>query len=345
MVFALPVIAAERPVRTPPLREVLIERAAPRLVRVSVTDRCDMACVYCRPSMNDGYLPAEDRLSPAQWESLLEGLVREGVRRVRITGGEPLLFKGIVDVVARIRALGVEDLALTTNASRLADLAAPLRAAGLQRINVSIDTLDPARFARLTRGGDLAEVLRGVEAARAQGFDEIKTNTVVLRGENDDELEAITRWAWSRGITPRFLEVMGIGEGGRIFREALVTAAEMRARLAHLLRDDDPRVEPDRGPARYVRAREGAGRVGFISGSSDTYCAGCDRLRATSDGFLRPCLATSDGVDVSDDLRDGATPERIAARLREAWSMKPDARWKGCTEVTARAVSMRATGG
>lgn len=342
MVFALPILDV-RPPR--PTDALLVERASPRLVRVSVTDRCDMACVYCRPSMRDGYLPAEDRLDVAQWEALLSALVREGVRRVRITGGEPLLFKGILDVVRRVRALGVDDLALTTNASRLAALAVPLRDAGLQRVNVSIDTLDPARFARLTRGGRLDEVLRGIDAALEAGFDEVKTNSVVLRGENDGELGEITRWAWSKGITPRFLEVMGVGEGGRMWREALVPVREMREALAPLLRDDDARPEPDRGPARYVRSRDGARRVGFISGSSDTYCAGCDRLRATSDGVLRPCLATNDGVDAADALRPDAAPDAVAARLREAWAMKPDASWKGCTEVTARAVSMRGTGG
>lgn len=342
MPLSLPVIPAARAARA---AEVQVERASPRMVRISVTDRCDMACVYCRPSMRDGYIPAEDRLTVDGWEVLLRGLVREGVRRVRITGGEPLLFRDIVEVVRRVRALGVDDLALTTNASRLAALAAPLRAAGLQRVNISLDSLDAERFQRMTRGGDLGAVLRGVDAALAAGFDEVKTNTVVLRGENEHELEGITRWAWSRGITPRFLEVMGVGEGGRIWRDALVPAEVMRARLAPLLRADAPLRDDDRGPAKYVRSRDGAHRVGFITGSSDTYCAGCDRLRATSDGMLRPCLATNDGVDAADALGPDAPPGAVRERLRAAWAMKPDARWKGCTEVTAREVSMRGTGG
>ena len=341
MVYALPVIASR-----PESPQLAVEHVSPRSVRISVTDRCDMACVYCRPSMLDGYLPAEDRLGVAEWETLVAGLVRAGVRRVRITGGEPLLFKGLVDVISRVRALGVDDLAMTTNASRLERLAKPLRDAGLQRITVSLDSLDAARFSRITRGGDLSAVLRGVDAAVAAGFDEVKTNTVVLRGENDDELDRIVAWAWARGITPRFIEVMGVGEGGRIWRDKLVSAAEQRALLAGLLDDAPGERDPDRGPSKYVLARDGSGRrVGFITGSTDTYCAGCDRLRATSDGMLRPCLSTNDGVSVADDLRDGADAEVVSARLREAWAMKPDDRWKGCTEETARRVNMRATGG
>jgi cyclic pyranopterin phosphate synthase len=341
MPFALPVLDQRTAAPAPS-----VERASPRSVRISVTDRCDMACVYCRPSMLDGYLPAEDRLDVDAWETLVAGLVQSGVRRVRITGGEPLLFKGLVEVVRRVRALGVEDLAITTNASRLARFAIPLREAGLQRVTVSLDSLDADRFARITRGGDLAAVLRGVDAALAAGFDEVKTNTVVLRDDNDAELESIVAWAWSKGITPRFIEVMGVGEGGRIWRDRLVPAAEQRARLAHLLEDAPGEPDADRGPSKYVRARDGSGRrVGFITGSTDTYCAGCDRLRATSDGMLRPCLSTNDGVDVSADLRAGADASVVAERLQEAWAMKPDDRWKGCTEETARDVNMRATGG
>jgi cyclic pyranopterin phosphate synthase len=296
--------------------------------------------------MNDGYLPVEDRLDVDAWEALVAGLVREGVRRVRITGGEPLLFREVVDVVRRVRALGVDDLALTTNGVRLVALARPLRDAGLQRVTVSIDSLDAVRFERITRGGSLAAVFRGIDAALAAGFDEVKTNTVVLRGDNDDELEAITRWAWRKGITPRFIEVMGVGEGGRIWRDKLVPVAEQRARLAQLIAEGDGSRDPDRGPSKYVMARDGsAHRVGFITGSTDTYCGGCDRLRATSDGVLRPCLSTNDGVDVSDVLRGDDAPEAVAEGLRAAWAMKPDAQWKGCTEETARSVNMRATGG
>lgn len=320
--------------------------ASPRSVRISVTDRCDMACLYCRPHRHDGYLPAEDRLELSHWEDLLKTLVSQGIRRVRITGGEPLLHPSVLALVSLIRSLGVDDLALTTNASRLARLARPLRDAGLQRINISLDSLRPDRFAAITRGGDLDEVLAGVHAALSVGFDEVKTNTVVLRDANDDELQDITRWAWSLGVIPRFIEVMGVGEGANLWRERLVPAAEMRQRLGGLLEDSTGDPTPDRGPAKYVFAADGSGRcVGFITGSSDTYCEGCDRLRATSDGVLRPCLATNDGVDVSDDLRAGAAPDVLARRLHDAWAMKPDARWKGCTEHTAQRVSMRATGG
>ncbi len=346
MVHALRVL---HPIATPPRPSLEVQRTSARAVRISVTDRCDMACVYCRPSRADGYLPAEDRLDVGEWDALVRGLVAAGIRRVRITGGEPLLFAGIVDVVRRIRALGVEDLALTTNASRLSALAKPLRDAGLARINVSIDSLDPAVFAKLTRGGDLDEVLAGIDAGLAAGFDEVKTNTVVLRGENDGEIESITRWAWARGITPRFLEVMGVGEGAKLFRTQGVGYAEIRARLASLIQADDAQIERDRGPAKYVASRDGRHRVGFITGTTDTFCGDCDRLRATSDGVLRPCLSRNEGVDVSDvlaaPLASEARDAQVAERLVEAWAMKPDAAWKGCTEATAADVSMRATGG
>jgi cyclic pyranopterin phosphate synthase len=295
--------------------------------------------------MTDGYVPAEDRLDVDAWENLVRALLAQGVRRVRITGGEPLLFRGLVDVVRRFRALGVEDLALTTNASRLAPLARPLREAGLSRINVSLDSLDPARFAEITRGGSLADVLAGIDAALDAGFDEIKTNTVVLRDVNQHEVEPLTRWAWSRGITPRFIEVMGVGEGAKLFRSHVVGYHEMLSALSHLvIVDDTPRVDPARGPAKYVRSRDGAHRVGFITGTTDTFCDRCDRLRASSTGVLRACLSKNDGVDVSDAARDG-DDDSIAEGLADAWSKKPDGSWKGCTEDTAKSVNMRATGG
>ena len=286
--------------RALPLYQPTPAPTPPRSVRLSLTDRCDLACIYCRPHTHDGYLRAEERLDLDAWKTMVTGLVRAGVARVRLTGGEPLLHRDVVAVVGFLHTLGLEDIALTTNATRLAALARPLRDAGLRRINVSLDSLDPERFARMTRGGDLAGVLEGVDAALAAGFDEIKLNAVIVRDENDAEVEALVRWAWAHGIVPRFLEVMAIGEGAKL-ADRVVTAGEVRARLVHLLEREEPAREADRGPARYVRAREDhTKKVGFITGTSDTFCSGCDRLRVASDGTLRPCLATNDGLGAAE---------------------------------------------
>jgi GTP 3',8-cyclase len=327
-----------------PIADENAHRLEPRSVRVSLTDRCDLACLYCRPSRSDGYL--EKRLDDDAWKSMLRGLVGAGVRRVRVTGGEPLLHPRVTDLVAFISGLGVEDLALTTNGTRLGRLARPLKEAGLRRLTVSLDSLSPERFWRITRGGRLDQVLAGVEAARQVGFEELKTNTVVLRGENDDELGAIVGWAWARGIVPRFIEVMRVGEGAKLPAEKLVGAAEMRARLAHLLSDEMGATEAGRGPAKYVRARHDARlKAGFITGTTDTYCSTCDRMRVASDGTLRPCLATNDGVSAMDLARAGDV-EAVIRAIGDAWSLKPDGRtWKGCTEQSAADVSMRAIGG
>lgn len=328
----------------------LLPRAAPapalppRSVRLSLTDRCDLACVYCRPHRTDGYL--DERLDEDAFRTMALGLVQSGVRRVRITGGEPLLHPRVTSLVAFLASLRIDDLAMTTNATQLDRLAAPLREAGLRRLTISLDSLDEARFWRMTRGGRLAQVLAGIEAACAAGFEELKLNAVVLRGENDDELEALVRFAWERGMTPRFIEVMKVGEGAAIADRALVPVAEMRDRLAHLLVDEHAVADADRGPARYVRSQGDASlRVGFISGTSDTYCGTCDRLRVSSDGELRPCLATNDGVSARGHAERGDVAG-IGLAIQEAWAKKPDgATFKGCTEPSAAGVSMRAIGG
>jgi len=340
MARALPLLAP-RDAAGPGARGV--EAVSPGSVRVSLTDRCDLACVYCRPDRGDGYL--ETRLDLAGWRTILETLRAEGVRRVRVTGGEPLLHREVVPFVELLAAIGFEDVALTTNATRLEALAEPLRAAGLQRLNVSIDSLDPTRFQRLTRGGDLAAVLRGLDAAARAGFSEIKLNCVVLAGENEDEIAAITDWAWDRRWVPRFLELMAIGEGAKV-REKYVPYARILAALGGRVVVGEALREDDRGPAKYLVARHDPSlRVGFITGHSDTYCGGCDRLRVTADGTFRPCLATNDGVSAAAAARDGDAAV-VAARLREAWAQKPDGTtFRGCSEASAADVSIRAIGG
>jgi cyclic pyranopterin phosphate synthase len=316
----------------------------PKTARISLTDRCDLACVYCRPSRADGYF--DKRLSDDAWKIMVRGLVDAGVRRVRITGGEPLLHPRVVELVAFVASLGVEDLALTTNATRLDGLAVALQQAGLKRLTISLDSLQPERFWRITRGGRLNRVLAGVDAALSAGYDEVKTNTVVLRGDNDDELADIALWAWARGIVPRFIELMRVGEGANLPAEKLVGVQEMRATLSRLLVEESGERQPDRGPAKYVRSLSDPGKwAGFITGSTDTYCQTCDRLRVASDGTLRPCLATNDGVAAM-ALASSGDVRGVVRAIEEAWALKPDGRtWKGCTEATAATVSMRAIGG
>jgi GTP 3',8-cyclase len=355
----LPVVStAQRSnVASVPLGRELIKRdqVDPKLVRLSLTDRCDLACTYCRPDDRETYL--DSKLSLGEWQRMVDGLLAAGITRFRITGGEPLLSPHLVPIVAYLAKHNVADLALTTNATQLAKRARALRDAGLHRVTISIDSLQPARFSAITRGGDLATVEAGIEAAVAAGFAELKFNTVVLRHQNLDELATITRYAWSRGITPRFLEIMGIGEGQHLGGE-FVSRAEMIAALAsdpelglaHVGREDLAR-DDDRGPARYLSCQPRTPnetqrpRIGFIAGTSDTYCQDCDRVRVASDGKVLPCLAKPDGVEARDALLKD-DPHAVVAVIWEAWQQKPDGRtFRGCTEESARKVSIRAIGG
>lgn len=321
-----------------------MQQTSPRTVRLSLTDRCDLACVYCRPPTKEQFL--DDSLEAAAFEAMVDGLFLAGIRRFRITGGEPLLHREVVARVAAIAQRGPDDLALTTNATHLARLAEPLRSAGLQRVTVSLDSLRPEVFTRMSRGGRLDRVLAGIEAARAVGFGERKLNVVVVRGENDEELCDLAEFAWSMGMTPRFIEVMPVGEGAQLGPGAVVGASEMRARLAPLIDDERGTPDTDRGPAKYVQSRRDPRlRIGFITGTTDTYCKSCDRLRVGSDGFIRPCLAREDGLPAIDEARAGDAPA-IADTIAAAWRDKPDGEtFRGCTEESAREVSMRATGG
>lgn len=327
---------------------------SPAAARISITDRCDLACIYCRPAQGDACFPRERRLDVAPWAEVFKALAAQGVRRLRLTGGEPLLHPQVTELVrAAATTPGINDVSLTTNATRLEALARPLRDAGLARINISVDSLRADRFQRFTRGGDLAQVLRGVRAACAVGFDEIKTNTVVmgpgeeLDDRNDDEVVNLVTWAWSWGITPRFIELMPLGVAAGM-QDRLVPYHKMRAELRDLLTEgnDLGPADNNRGPARYVSERNGSSRrVGFITGTTRPFCDGCDRIRVTADGKVRSCLARTDCVDVSLAARD-ADGLALAQNLHSAWMQKPDtANWQGATEHSARRVSMRVLGG
>ncbi|MBX7193426.1 MAG: GTP 3',8-cyclase MoaA [Sandaracinaceae bacterium] len=301
------------------------EGRAIRYLRLSITDRCDMACTYCMPPEGEREHGLRDELlSFEEIVRLVRLLASHGLRRVRLTGGEPLVRRDVVSLVARLAETGIEDLWLTTNGSRLAALAEPLRAAGLVGVNVSVDSLDPARFARITRGGDLFGVRRGLEAALAAGLS-LRTNTVVLRSENLGELAAIARFAWSIGATPRFIELMPIGEGARLPPSERVGAVEMRAALGELGLGDEALGDPGRGPARYLSTRgEGTGgaparRVGLITAVSDEFCASCNRMRVTSHGEVRPCLASRRAVSLRELLRGGASDREVLHAL--GWAL------------------------
>jgi cyclic pyranopterin phosphate synthase len=322
---------------------------APRSIRISVTDRCDLACVYCAPDRAEpGALRASERLDDDAIVRVVRALVDRGTRRVRLTGGEPLVRPRLVGLVERLARLELEDLALTTNGTMLERLARPLADAGLHRVNVSLDSLAPERFALLTGGGDLGRVLRGVEAARGAGYREIGLNIVLVRGVNDDEAGALLDWAWARDLVPRFIELMKIGGASRFWPDGLVSAEEtferLGARVTGALAAAGAR--PDRGPARYREAADGSGRrVGFITGSSHTFCGNCDRMRLTADGKLRPCLAKGEAVDIRDAARAGDA-DGIGRGLAAAMLLKPSPReWRGCCEPSASGVDIGATGG
>jgi cyclic pyranopterin phosphate synthase len=254
-------------------------------------------------------------LSFEEIEQIVAALQAAGVRRVRLTGGEPTVRKDLLELVARLGRLGLDDLALSTNGERLAELAAPLRAAGLLRLNVSVDTLDPERFRRVTRRGHLDRVLAGLEAARAAGFQHTKLNAVAMRGFNDDEIGALCRYAFDRGFVPRFIELMPMAEGALFYPGTFFPVAEIRAALRREFGDlvelagpDAPQTSlPGVGPARHVGVRY-AGvvhRVGLISAVTEPFCDTCNRVRLSATGQLHACLAYDDAIDLRGVLRSG----------------------------------------
>ncbi|MED5493498.1 MAG: GTP 3',8-cyclase MoaA [Pseudomonadota bacterium] len=272
-------------------------------LRLSVTDRCDFRCVYCMAE-DMTFLPRAQILSLEEIERLARLFVSLGVRKIRLTGGEPLVRRGIVDLCARISALpGLRELVMTSNGSQLVKMAEPLAAAGVKRLNISLDSLDAERFKAITRTGELQQVLDGIEAARAAGFERIKLNAVVLKGRNHDEVPALTDYALSRGLDITFIEEMPLGEVGRERGEAYCSSDEVRAMLSERYRLLDS-TESSGGPARYLRV-EGYpdSRIGFISPHSHNFCDTCNRVRLTTEGRLLLCLGHENALDMRRLLR------------------------------------------
>lgn len=290
-------------------------------LRISVGDRCDLRCIYCRAGVPD-LSPKGEVLSFEEIVALVRVAGEFGVKRVRLTGGEPLIRRGIVRLVELLKErCDLIDLSLTTNGTRLGRLARELKRSGLDRVNVSLDTLRPDRFRTITRGGDLGEVLFGIERAAEVGLSPVKLNTVAMRGVNDDEFLDLACFALQRGFVLRFIELMPIGEAVRdgFWREAFIGVDEIRRRLSRELSlIPEPRAE-GAGPARYFRAEGLPGAVGFIPAISYPFCNSCNRLRVTATGELRPCLACDAGFPLRDALRRGdldAVREAFAAAIR-----------------------------
>jgi cyclic pyranopterin phosphate synthase len=375
MILQLPVISA-----APSHRQA--SDAGPRsisavkMLRVSVTDRCNFRCLYCMPAGGIEWLPRADLLSAGEILDVVRAAIEvHGIRRFKLTGGEPTLRPDLVAIVARLAKLsGLEELSVITNGTRLHTLSRPLKDAGLQRVTVSLDTLEPRRFRSITRTGELAGILRGLDALDGAGFTGTKINCVAMRGTNDDEFPAFARMTRSRSLTVRFIEYMPMGDaalqgsgslvrraGGQVAdaetgpaggcgaqdrgAEAFIGEPEIRSRIESdlgPLTPVDRSTEPGVGPATVYRLSSGnpKGRIGFISAMSAPFCATCNRLRLTANGMFRSCLFEGGEVNVRTILRtteDCASRQTtLAAAMSDCVRLKPDVHPRSGNERMSR---------
>ena len=294
-------------------------------LRVSVTDRCNLRCVYCMPAEGVKKRPHAEILRYEELALVVRAAAELGICKVRLTGGEPLTRLGLPQFVRILAAIpGIDDLSMTTNGTLLAHHAAALTDAGLQRVNISLDTLRADRFAQITRRGCLDDVWAGMEAARAAGLTPIKLNMVVIRGLNDDEVTDFARRTLSENWHVRFIELMPIGINASWASDSVVLIPEIRARIEAQVGPLQPVHGPTgNGPARYYHLPGAEGTVGFIGALSEHFCSTCNRLRLTADGKLRPCLMSDREIDLRGPLRAGADLERVKAILTSAIRAKP----------------------
>jgi len=287
-------------------------------LRISVTDRCNIRCFYCMPESGVKFVPKPEILSFEEIERFARVAVEAGVRKIRLTGGEPLLRKDLPRLVEKLAAIpGVEDIALTTNGVLLADQAGALHAAGLRRINVHLDTLDRERFRQITRRDDFDAVMRGIAEAQRVGLGPIKINAVAVKNLVEPDIVPLARFGRENGIEIRYIEFMPLDSQGLWLRDKVLLQDEMIAMIERgigpldVIPDADPRA-----PALEYRFRDGTGRIGFISSVSRPFCLNCNRIRLTADGKLRYCLFAIDETDVKGPLRDGSGDERLLELIR-----------------------------
>jgi GTP 3',8-cyclase len=293
-------------------------------LRLSVTDRCNLRCIYCMPQDGMPKLSHADVLRYEEVVRLAGIAIAMGIRKVRITGGEPLVRRDVVHLCSRIAQLpGLESLTLTTNARLLAEHAEGLYEAGVQRINISLDTLNPEKYARITRCDCFHEVWRGIEAAQLVGFHPIKLNVVAMRGINDDEIENLAAITIHQPFHVRFIEYMPVVAGAGENQARFLGADEILHRLTRLGDLLEVSSRNSNGPARHYQLAGAVGKIGIISPISHHFCATCNRLRLTADGKLRTCLFASEETDLQQPLRQGATDEELAAIITRAIQKKP----------------------
>jgi cyclic pyranopterin phosphate synthase len=295
-------------------------------LRISITDRCNLRCTYCMPPDGMNLLAHHDILSYEEIVRIAQIAVNEGISKIRITGGEPLVRKGMVTLVHNLSQLdGIKDLSMTTNGILLSEYARPLVDAGLQRVNVSMDSLQPGLFKDITRGGDLSLVWKGIEKAQDAGLSPIKINVVAIQGFNDSEIIDFARLTIANDYQVRFIEFMPIGNGNGWHQEKYLSGLKIRTIIEehHMLEPFLRNQEGMRGPAELYRLPGAQGMIGFINPISSHFCTTCNRLRLTADGKLRPCLFADQEIDILQPLRSAGTDEELKLLLHEALSSKP----------------------
>jgi len=301
-------------------------------LRVSVTDRCNYRCIYCKPEEQFEFIPHEEILRYEEIVEIIEEAVNLGVTKVRITGGEPLVRKGVVDFIKKLKEIKkLEDISLTTNGFFLSEYAEKLKDAGLNRVNISLDSLQEEKYKRITRGGSLEKALKGIDSALKAGLLPIKINTVLIRGINDDEVEDFVRLTLGRPLNIRFIEFMPSGEELKYnYRDKFISVLEIKESLAEKYPFRPIDINSGNGPAKYYQIKGGQGTIGFITALSQHFCKTCNRIRLTSEGKLRPCLFSNMEVDIKQAIRNAKTDDKIIRskiirnNIGEAISIKPE---------------------